>query len=124
MNRDGTGTAEEMAPGQALLGWLEQVDEEMGRDPLEDLRGVRSKVEARARAIEQLAGLIAQTRAAPWPADRLTALQERTLALAARVRRIREEACQELNRYGRDRRLAGSLGGVAEPAAAQIDCVG
>lgn len=124
MTHDRVGGGDGAAAGRALLDWLEQVDQEMGRDPLEDLDGVRTKVEARARAIEQLAGLIAQMRAAPWPADRLTALQERTVALAARIRRIREEACREFSRYGRDRRLAGALKVAAEPAPGQVDCVG
>ncbi len=124
MNRDGGGGRAGTTPGEALLGWLEQVDEELGRDPLEDLDGVRTKVEARARAIEQLAALIAQPQATPWLADRLAALQERTVALAARIRRIREEACREFSRYGRDRRLAGALEIAAEPAEVQVDCVG
>jgi hypothetical protein len=124
MNHDRVGRADGAAPGQALLDWLEQVDEGMGRDPLEDLRGVRTKVEGRARAIEQLAGLIAESRDQAWPIERLAALRERTVALAARVRRIREEACQEFSRYGRDRRLAGALEAAAAPAAGQVDCVG
>lgn len=124
MNHDLGSGGDGAAAGRALLDWLEQVDQEMGRDPLEDLDGVRTKVEARARAIEQLAGLIDEARAAPWPVDRLTALQERTQALAARIRRIREEAWREFSRYGRDRRLAGALEAAAAPAAGQVDCVG
>ena len=124
MSHDRVGRADGTAPGQALLDWLEQVDEEMGRDPLEDLDRARTQVEARARAIEQLAGIIAESRDEAWPAERLAALRERTVALAARIRRIREEACREFSRYGRDRRLAGALEAAAEPAAGKVDCVG
>lgn len=112
------------APGQSLLDWLDQIDRELDAKSFEDLAALRPVIEARARAVRQLADVIDQHGNASWPLDRLDAVRERTAQFAARIRQLRHQASQDLNRCGRDRVLAESLAVSTDPVPSQVNCFG